>query len=237
MAIRTVIVDDEKPSREELKYLIKKFPEFEILGEFDNAFDALSFISSSPLDVVFFDVNMSGFDGIKLAETLKETDNSPLIVFITAYSEYALKAFDVNALDYVLKPVDESRFLKTVAKIKEKLKYSNINAPNFILCEFRGEIILFKPIEVHYFYVENAQLFAKKKDESLQVKGATISDLEEKLESQGFLRINKGYLVNLNKVSKIIPMFKGRYIVQMENGDKLPISPHRQKEFRSKLKL
>lgn len=237
MAIKTVIVDDERPSREELKFLLKKFPEFDILKEFDNGFEALSYISTVPVDVVFFDVNMPGFNGISLAEALKEIEDTPLVVFITAYSEHAIKAFELNALDYILKPVDESRFVKTVAKIKEKLKITKVGNPMFVMCEFRGEIILVKPQEINYFYVENGQPFAKKKEEALPIKGSTITELEEKFEPQGFLRINKGLIINLNKVSKIIPMFKGRYSVQMENGDILPISPHRQKEFRLKLKL
>ncbi|NCQ53493.1 MAG: response regulator, partial [Caldiserica bacterium] len=106
MAIRTVIVDDEKPSREEIKLFLKRFPNFELSGEFDNAFDALSFMVSTTVDVAFFDINMPGFDGIRLAEVLKGTENSPVIVFVTAYSEHAVKAFEVDAIDYILKPID-----------------------------------------------------------------------------------------------------------------------------------
>lgn len=237
MAIRAVIVDDEKPSREELKFLLKKLPEFEVVQEFDNAFDALAYISSNPVEVAFFDVNMPGFNGMKLAETLKSMENSPLIVFVTAYAEYAIKAFEINAIDYILKPVEEGRLLKTILKIKDKIKVSSPSNLRFILCDFRGEIVIVKPNEVVYFFVDNGKPYAKRKEDSLEVKNASISELEEKLISENFLRINKGIVINLNKIAKIIPMFRGRYVVQMEDGSKLPVSPHRQKEFRSKLKF
>ncbi len=234
MAIRTVIVDDEKPSREELKFLLKKFPEFEISGEFDNAFDALSFLIASPPDLVFFDINMPGFNGLSLAEVLKGTENHPLIVFITAYSDYAVKAFDVDAIDYLLKPIDGARFAKTITKVRDKFKESSKPKLKFIMCEFQRELVLFKPEDVNYFYAEKGKLYAKKGREAFLVKGMKLQEVEEKFVKDNFLRINKEYVVNLNKVAKLIPLFKGRYVVQMDNGDKLALSPHHQKEFRGR---
>jgi len=237
VAIRTVIVDDEKPSREEVKLLLKKFPDFELSGEFDNAFDALSFMVSSAPDVAFFDINMPGFDGIRLAEVLKGIDNSPIIVFITAYSEHAVEAFEVNAIDYVLKPIEEGRFAKTIAKINAKVKEKAPSMLNFVICEFQGEFILLKPEDVQYFYAEKGKLLARKKSESLLVKGMNLQGAEKRFASQNFFRINKEYIINLNKISKIIPWFKGKSLIQMENGDKLPLSPHHQKEFRERFRF
>lgn len=237
MAIRTVIVDDEKPSREEIKLFLKRFPDFELSGEFDNAFDALSFMVSTTVDVAFFDINMPGFDGIRLAEVLKGTENSPVIVFVTAYSEHAVKAFEVDAVDYILKPIDEGRFIKTLAKISSKVKGKTPPNLNFVVCEFQGELILLKPEDVQYFYVEKGKLFVRKKSESLPVKGMNLQNAEKRFVSQNFFRINKEYIINLSKVSKIIPWFKGKYLIQMENGDKLPLSPHHQKEFRDRFRF
>lgn len=236
MAVRAVIVDDERASREEIKLLLKKFPDFELLGEFDNAFDALSFIVSSTPDVTFFDINMPGFDGIHLAEVLKGIENPPIIVFITAYSEYAVKAFEVNAADYILKPIDEGRFAKTLSRISTKVKEKSHSDLNFVVCDFHGELILIKPEEVQYFYVEKGKLFIKKKTELLSVKSMNLQSVEKRFTPQNFFRINKEYIVNLNKISKIIPWFKGKYLIQMENGDKLPLSPHHQKEFRERFR-
>jgi DNA-binding LytR/AlgR family response regulator len=236
VAVRTVIVDDERASREEIKLLLKKFPDFELLGEFDNAFDALSFIVSSTPDVTFFDINMPGFDGIHLAEVLKGIENPPIIVFITAYSEHAVKAFEVNAADYILKPIDEGRFAKTLSRISAKVKEKAHSDLNFVVCDFHGELILIKPEEVQYFYVEKGKLFIKKKAESLSVKSMNLQGVEKRFTPQNFFRINKEYIVNLNKISKIIPWFKGKYLIQMENGDKLPLSPHHQKEFKDRFR-
>jgi DNA-binding LytR/AlgR family response regulator len=237
LVIRTVIVDDEKPSREEIKLFLKRFPDFELSGEFDNAFDALSFMVSTTPDVAFFDINMPGFDGIRLAEVLKGTENSPVIVFVTAYSEHAVKAFEVDAIDYILKPIDEGRFIKTLAKISSKVKGKTPPNLNFVVCEFQGELILFKPEDIQYFYVEKRKLFVRKKSESLPVKGMNLQNAEKRFISQNFSRINKEYIINLSKVCKIIPWFKGKYLIQMENGDKLPLSPHHQKEFRGRFRF
>ncbi len=237
MALRAVIVDDEKPSREELRYFLKKLSDFELVGEFDNAFDALNFISSNSVDVAFFDINMPGFDGIKLVETLRDMERVPVIVFVTAYAEYAIKAFELNAVDYILKPIDESRFLKSVVKIKEKVKSPGEDKLKFVLCEFRGEIVIVKPQDIVYFYVERGKPFAKRKEDSLEVKNLSISEIEEKFRGDNFLRINKGLVINLNRVLKIVPMFKGKHTVYMDDGSALPVSPHRQKEFRYKLRF
>jgi DNA-binding LytR/AlgR family response regulator len=237
LAIRAVIVDDEKPSREEIKLLLKKFPDFDIIGEFDNAFDALNFMASSAPDVAFFDINMPGFDGVSLAKALRGISSAPVIVFITAYSEHAVEAFEVNAIDYILKPIEEGRFAKTISKISAKVKEKVPSILNFVICEFQGELILLKSEDIQYFYIEKGKLFAKKASESLSVKGMNLQTAEKRFATQNFFRINKEYIINLNKISKIIPWFKGRYIIQMENGDKLQLSPHHQKEFREKFRF
>lgn len=237
MAIRAVIVDDEKPAREEIKFFLSKFPEFFVEREFENAFDALSYIISQPPDVVFFDINMPGFDGIHLAEALKNMEESPFIVFVTAYSEYAVRAFELEALDYILKPLEEGRFAKTVTKITLSLKERKPHGLEMIICEFQGELVLLKLDDVQYLYVDRGKLYAKKREESLPVRGMNLQQAEKNFSSANFFRINKKYLINLNKVSKIIPWFKGRYLIQMENGDKLPLSPHHQKEFRERVRL
>jgi len=232
VVIRAVIVDDEKPSREELKFLLSKFSEFNIIGEFDNAFDALAYLVVSTPDIVFFDINMPGFNGIQLADAIKNSENPPLVVFITAYSDYAVKAFEVEAFDYLLKPIDAARFAKTIKKIKDKFNVSLKPKLRFVICQYEEELLLIKPEHIQYFCVEKGRLHVKKGSESIQVRGMRLQEAEERFKEDNFLRINKEYVINLNKVVKLSPMFKGRYIIQMENGDKLALSPHHQKEFR-----
>jgi two-component system response regulator LytT len=234
MAIRAIVVDDEEPAREEIKFLLSHFTDFELVGEFSDAFNALNTLLSKQVDVVFFDVDMPGFSGIKLAEVLKNVKNAPIIVFVTAYSEYAVKAFELNATDYLVKPVDPKRFSETVARVKEKLAGKKTEAPNFIIGEKQSSLFLLKPNEIIYLYSKNEKTFAKTKDGDLYCKGVTLQSAEERLKQHHFFRIHKSYLVNVNEIKKVIPWFKGKYMIEMSSGDKLPLSPHRQKEFREK---
>jgi two-component system response regulator LytT len=234
MAIRAIVVDDEEPAREEIKFLLSHFTDFELVGEFSDAFNALNTLLSKQVDVVFFDVDMPGFSGIKLAEVLKNVKNAPIIVFVTAYSEYAVKAFELNATDYLVKPVDPKRFSETVARVKEKLADKKTETPNFIIGEKQSSLFLLKPNEIIYLYSKNEKTFAKTKDGDLYCKGVTLQSAEERLKQSHFFRIHKSYLVNVNEIKKVIPWFKGKYMIEMSSGDKLPLSPHRQKEFREK---
>jgi DNA-binding LytR/AlgR family response regulator len=235
--IRAIIVDDEEPAREEIKRLLQKFPEVRILGEFEDAITAFNFISENPVDVVFLDINLGGISGVKLAKELKEFKNFPLVAFVTAYSEYAVDAFDVGAVDYILKPIDEGRFFKTILKLKNMMLSKEEKRDDFVVCTLKEELVLVKLSDITYFFTESGKLYVKKGKEELPVKGLNLQNAESRFTPLGFFRINKEYLVNLSKISKIIPWFKGRYIIEMENGDKLPLSPHRQKEFREIFKF
>ncbi len=234
MAVRAIVVDDEKPAREEIKFLLSHFKEFELVGEFSNAFDALNALLSTQVDVVFFDIDMPGFSGIKLAETLKNTENAPVIVFVTAYSEYAVKAFELNAADYIVKPVGPKRFSETIARIKNRLSDRKVVSPDFIIGEKSSSLFLLKPGEIIYLYAKNEKTFAKTKEGDMYCKGLTLQSAEGKLAPHNFFRIHKSYLVNVNEIKRVIPWFKGKYVIEMSSGDKLPLSPHRQKEFREK---
>ena len=235
MVIRTLIVDDEEPAREEIKYLLSHFKDFSLIGSFDNAFDALNLILSKKVDVVFFDVNMPGFSGIQLAEALKNIENAPIVVFITAYSEYAVKAFELNAADYLVKPVDPERFANMICRVREKIaKEHTANTPTFVIGEKNSSLFLLKPEDVIYLYSGKEKVFAKTKEGEMYCKSLTLQVAEAKLKSYNFFRVHKGYLINVGKINKVIPWFKGRYLIEMSNGDRVPLSPHRQKEFREK---
>jgi DNA-binding LytR/AlgR family response regulator len=234
MVIRAIIVDDEEPAREEVSYLLSHFSEFEVIGEYENAFDALNAILTKQPDVVFFDVDMPGFSGIQLAESLKNTENAPLVVFITAYSEYAVKAFELNAADYLVKPIDPKRFAEMIGKIKERMESKESGNVDFIIGEKESSLFLLKPQCIIYFYIKNEKVFAKTKKGDMYCKGLTLQSAEEKLKDKNFFRIHKGYLVNVSEIQKVIPWFKGKYLIEMSDGSKLPLSPHRQKEFREK---
>ncbi|MCD6237917.1 MAG: response regulator transcription factor [Thermotogae bacterium] len=237
MVIRTIIVDDEQPAREELRFLISKYSDFEIIDMCDNAYEALSKILSEEPDVVFFDIEMPEFSGIQLADALKESRASPIIIFVTAYSEYAVKAFEVDAADYLVKPIDESRFNKMIARVRGKVKNRVKEKLDLILGEGRDGIVLLKFKEIVYFSVKNRKVYVETLTKRFLCKNKTLKALEEKLHNKGFFRVHKDYLINLRHVRKLTPWFKGRYIIQMDNGKKLPLSPHHQKAFRDMINL
>ncbi len=232
MVIRTLIVDDEEPAREEIKFLLSHFDDFVVVGDFSNAFDALNAIMSGGADIVFFDIDMPGFSGIQLAEALKSMVNSPLVVFISAYSGYAVKAFELNAVDYLVKPVDPKRFSDMICRVKKKLSNRNAAIPNFIIGENKGSLFLLKPEDIIYFYSKKERIFAKTKAGEMYCKGLTLQSAGEKLKPYNFFRVHKGFLININEIQKVIPWFKGKYVIEMSNNDRVPLSPHRQKEFR-----
>ncbi len=234
MAIRAIIVDDEEPAREEIKYLLSHFKDFELIGQFGNAFDALNAILSKQPEVVFFDVDMPGFSGIQLAESLKNTENAPLVVFITAYSEYAVKAFELDAADYLVKPIDPKRFAEMIGKVKEKIGNKKSTGFDFIIGEKESSLFLLKPDCIIYFHVKNEKVYAKTKKGEMYCKGLTLQAAENKLKEKNFFRIHKGFLINVSEIQKVIPWFKGKYLIEMSDGSKLPLSPHRQKKFREK---
>jgi len=235
--IRSIIVDDEEPAREEVKSILEKFSDIKIVGVFEDAISAFNFISNNPVDVVFLDINLPGVSGLKLADQLKEFKNFPFIVFITAYSEYAVEAFEIGAVDYILKPIEETRLAKTILKLKNFISSKSMKKDDFVVSVVNGEMLLLKLQDISYFFVEQGKLFAKKGSNEYLIKGMTLQEVEDRFKNSGFFRINKEYVINLSKVLKIIPWFKGKYTIQMDNGDKLPLSPHRQKEFREIFKF
>ncbi|MEF3244569.1 MAG: LytTR family DNA-binding domain-containing protein [Caldisericaceae bacterium] len=237
MDIRAIIVDDEEPAREEIKNALQHFPEIKVIGVFDDVINAFNFISNNVVDVIFLDINMPGISGIKFVSQSKEIENFPYVVFVTAYAEYAVDAFEIGALDYILKPVDEARLAKTVIKLRGFLNSRTTTRENFIIGVSNGELIPVKLKDIDYFFVEKNKLFFKKGKDVFYVKGISLQEVEDRLKDFGFFRINKEYVINLSKISKVIPWFKGKYIIEIQNGDKLPLSPHRQKYFRDILKF
>jgi Response regulator of the LytR/AlgR family len=183
--IRAIIVDDEEPAREEIKRLLQKFPEVRILGEFEDAITAFNFISENPVDVVFLDINLGGISGVKLAKEIKEFKNFPLVVFVTAYSEYAVDAFDVGAVDYILKPIDEGRFFKTILKLKNMMLSKEEKRDDFVVCTLKEELVLVKLSDITYFLQRVVSFMLKK-----EKKNFLLRDLIYKMLKAGLLRLD-----------------------------------------------
>lgn len=247
--IRCIIVEDEIPAREELKYLLQEFEDIDIVGEAPNGLEAIELIQRLKPDLILLDIKMPKISGIEVAEHIVKNDHVPLIVFITAFDQFAIKAFEVNAIDYLLKPVSKERLKKAIEKIKEKhyskadyddrlekllrvIKNEKRNRVSKISVYKNGRLIPLDPGEIIYITVEGRNTIivsTKGKFES----NNTLSQLEEKLNTKNFFRSHRSYLINLDYIEEIEPWFNSTYQVKMKNSkEKIPVSRSQVKDFR-----
>lgn len=226
--IRALIVDDEYPARAELRYHLDRHPDVEVTGEAATAREALRLIQGLGYDVVFIDIAMPGLSGIDLAQQIRSSDTAPWIVFVTAYDEFALKAFETRALDYILKPVNEARVAEALYRVRERLITAGsppepLPLPGPMVASGGGEppksqwIIGVRnetaiPIRfeaVVYITSEADQVYVYTIDQRYPTR-YTLRELELML-SEPFFRCHRGYIVNLDHVREISPFFNGTY--------------------------
>ena len=233
--IRTLIVDDEPPSRQRVQDLLAEDPEFVLVGECGDGVEAIAFLRDQPCDLVFLDVQMPGLDGLEVARLLAE-GRGPAVIFVTAYDCYALPAFEVHAVDYLLKPFDRDRFRKALAWAKAALRRDRGEAPAS-LTEQPGER---KPLErvtikttgrIYFVntneidWVEAAgnylRLHAGAKTHMLR---ETMNNLEARLDPARFWRIHRSTIVNVERIRELQPLFHGDYVVILRDGKELTLS-------------
>lgn len=223
--MKAIIVDDERLARKELKNLLAEFPHIEIIKECDSADDAIKEVDELKPDVVFLDIHMPGKDGFGV---LEELDYTPHVIFVTAYDEYAIKAFEVNALDYLLKPIQTDRLKEAVDKIKvepiESVNSSDkLNENNQVFvkdgekCWFvkLGDVPMFESEGnyVRVYFDNNKPLILK-----------SLNNLANKLDENVFFRANRKFIINLNWIEKIENWFNGGLMVKLKNGQQVEIS-------------
>jgi two-component system, LytTR family, response regulator len=230
---RAVIVDDEELARQMLREFVSKHGEIEIVAECANGFEAVKAVTELKPDLLFLDIQMPKLTGFEVLELIG-TDRA--IIFVTAYDEYAIKAFDVHAVDYLLKPFSAERFESALRRAKERLS-GKLPAPADLSSaarppqEFQERIVVRDGTRVHIIPVAKLD-FAEAQDDYValssegkkHLKQQTISSLERVLDPDRFLRIHRSYIVNLEKVTKIEPYSKDNYVVVLANGAQLPVS-------------
>lgn len=228
---KAIIIDDERLARAELRRLLQAFPEIEIVDEASNADEALEKIDQHNPDLIFLDINMPGKTGFDL---LQELDKSPMVVFTTAYDEYAVKAFEVNALDYVVKPIEPKRLAETIQKVNEVSAREKVamqeSARKGLLNE--NDQVFVKDGERCWFVrlgdirlIESVGNYAKVyfgNYKPLILK--SLNALEERLDERIFFRANRKHIVNLRMVEKVEPYFNGGLQLELKGGDKVEIS-------------
>lgn len=239
MPIKAIIIDDERLARTELKKLLQEFPDITIIDEAANVDEGVEKVETQSPDLIFLDIQMPGKTGFDL---LSELDKAPHVIFTTAYDEHALKAFEVNALDYLLKPIEPKRLSDAIQKLhyemsKEKAGINGIlnrgplteNDQVFVKdgerCWFvkLSEIRLFESVGNYakVFFATNKPLILK-----------SLNALEERLDERIFFRANRKHIINLRWIEKIEPYFNGGLLVELKGGEKIEVSRRQTVKFK-----
>jgi two-component system response regulator LytT len=261
LTLRAVVVDDEQLAREELCYQLEQVGDVDVVGQAADGLEALETVGRLSPDVVFLDVQMPGLGGFEVARRLLQQAPPPAVVFVTAYDRHAIEAFDINALDYLLKPVEATRLDQTVQRARKRLAHerSSSSAPPvndqlekivkmMAVRQIRREQVALKVGERFMLVQADEIIYASLADESInivtgQVTGTsnyrTLDDLQARLDPEVFWRVHRSHLVNINKIKEIVPWFSRNYILRMKDAKatEIPVSRSQTKRLREYLKL
>ena len=233
--MKCIIVEDEFLAREELKYFIKNFSNIEITGEFEDGIEVLKFLQNNKVDVIFLDISISGIDGVVIAKHISKFSEKPYIVFITAYKEHAVEAFEIEAFDYILKPYDETRIKSMLKKLE--LSYNSQKGELHTISNrinlFKNDKIIVTNIDdIYYCEAKERETCVLTKNEEYFVK-MSISEFYDTLPKEMFFRCHRSYIVNLTKIKEIIPWFNNTYNLRLKNVTKeIPVSRSNVKKFK-----
>ena len=222
--MRALIVDDEALARERVRTLLAELDGIEVIGEASGGRDAIEQILAKKPDVVFLDVQMPDVDGFEVLDAVA-AEWLPAVVFITAYDEYAIKAFDVHAVDYVLKPIVPERFKEAVQRAtKQDVRTLLDDRPlERLVIRAEGKISFLKPTEIDWLEADDKHVVLHTGRETHIVR-QTITSLERRLAPRGFVRIHRSAIVNVEKIKELEPWFHGEYVVVLKDGTKLTSS-------------
>ena len=261
MDLRAVLVDDEQLARDELGYLLGQLGGVEVIGQAGNGLEAISTIDRLRPDVVFLDVQMPGLTGFEVARRLLDTRASSQIIFVTAYDQHAIEAFEVNAVDYLLKPVEQGRLEVAVDRARRRIDSDRQAEPGVknaaelekiiqLVAErqSRRERLAIKVGERFLLVQADDIIYASLADEGISVVTSqhagtsnyrTLDELHERLDPTVFWRVHRAHLVNINKIKEIVPWFSRNYILRMkdEKSTEIPVSRMQTRRLREYLKL
>lgn len=238
---KAILIDDERLARSELKRLLNDFPEIEVIGEAANAKEGIEMIESLNPDLIFLDIQMPGKSGFDM---LTQLESVPQVIFVTAYDEFALKAFDINALDYLMKPVEPMRLAEAIHKLREKDEehtqaYNNrskLSEHDQVFVKDGERCWFVKLTDVRLF--ESVGNYAKvyfANNKPLILK--SLNALEERLDEKIFFRANRKHIINLRLIEKIEPYFNGGLLVDLQGGEKIEVSRRQAVKFKEMMSL
>lgn len=235
----TILVDDEIISLKNLEFILSHFPEFRIVGSYTDPLEALAFAERRPIDVAFLDIEMHELNGTQLAKELLRLHPDLMVVFTTAYDEYAIRAFEIDARDYLLKPLTVGKLQNTAEKIKRQYQLlqsgarsKDAEADNPVLSrnsdrlvgKKEGRICVLNTKDVDYVYSVGRHVYAAIGQTCYEMQGS-LSDWELHLSKRGFARCHKSFLVNLEKIEYIAPLFKNNYTIKLfHSNEDIPLS-------------
>ena len=243
--IKAIIIDDERLARNELKKLLADFPDIEVVAEAANANEGMEKIDNFGPELIFLDIQMPGKTGF---EMLAELDRTPNVIFTTAYDEYALKAFEVNALDYLLKPIEPKRLADAIQKLQG---HDNRDEQGSIPMNFNRSVLqendqvfvkdgercwFVRLIDIRLF--ESVGNYAKVYfgvNKPLILK--SLNSLEERLDEKIFFRANRKHIVNLRLIDKVEPYFNGGLLLELKGGEKIEVSRRQTVKFKEMMSL
>ena len=237
MRIKTIIVDDEQLICDEIEYLLHSERVIDIIATFTDSVAALEYLNRNQCDLAFLDINMPGLSGLEIAQKMSLLRFPPLIVFITAYANHALEAFDTPAIGYITKPITETKLTKVINKV---VAFYGKTLPHPIhssgkICVLQGQkIIPLNKRDIIYVSVKEKEVSVYTQNNCFSA-ALSMQEIEQLLRDDFFLRVHRQYIVNLDYIIEIIPWFHSSYILRMANNDEIPVSRTRVKTLREYL--
>lgn len=245
--LRTVIVDDEQPICDDIEYLLEAHPDIEVAAKFQQSQAALAYLQQHPCDLLFLDIKMPGMSGLEFAECLATLKINVMIIFVTAYEEYALPAFETAAVAYLTKPLSQARLTKALLKVRSLFSLGEEKhgepAPASAATHYRpisvqkgNALVPVRQQDILMAYVRDKLVFLRTREGDFQLS-MTLSELEELLNPELFLRVHRQYIVNTGAIAKVIPWFHGSYVLNLKGaeGEEIPVSRKHMAEVRSAL--
>lgn len=241
------VIEDEMLARQELIYLLEDIGGVEVIGEAEDIHQALWDINEKLPDAVFLDIELEGGNGLELARQFSNMKKRPMIVFVTAYDEYALTAFELDAIDYIVKPVDKTRLLKAVDKLihlsstprsdrhTEPMPVANKEKKHSITVKENDRIIVINLKDILYIGTENRQAYIQTLDKKY-LTDTLLYKMKEKL-GNGFIQVHRSYIVNVKQIALLEPWFNRTYLVVLKNGSKISVSRSYVKQIKAVLGL
>ncbi|NLB87836.1 MAG: response regulator transcription factor [Syntrophomonadaceae bacterium] len=259
MSIKVLIVDDDERERIILRYVLEQISDVEIVGEAIHGLEAFLICQERKVDLVFLDINMPEMDGIETALKLNELKDKPLIAFVTLHKELAVEAYDMGAIDYILKPIDQTRIEKTINRVKYQIAHKEIiddkvkvklkERIDFMLERYKnheifsnklpvrekGKITLLNQEDIVYCESQGKKVFLATKEEGY-LSSYTLNELEHRLDNSIFFRAHQAFIVNLNYIKEIINFGEGSYLLNLNHTKKnIILSRSRARQLRKKM--